>query len=210
MVRFPLVSALVVATGCATMGAAQVPDFVTTIERASPAVVAIVGGSQTLGSGFVVAANRVVTAAHVTRAARGPLSIIVAAKKIDARLLRSDERTDLALLEVTGGTLPAPLSLSQTPPRVGEWVVVLGNPFGGGITATAGIVSAMPGAITATPELAGRLQINAAVNPGNSGGPILNLRGDVIAVASALLPGGQGLAFATPASAARDLLAAAP
>ena len=72
--------------------------------------------------------------------------------------------------------------------------------------ATAGIVSAVPGAIT-TPAFVEKIQINAAVNPGNSGGPGLQLRGEVVGVASSLVPGGQGLAFATPAAAIERLLA---
>jgi serine protease Do len=172
--------------------------------------VAIASSSQTLGSGFVAAPGRVVTAAHVARAAGASPVVIVGGRRLVAKIVASDDGIDVALLEVAGTGLPAPLKISETPAQVGEWVTVLGNPFAAGVTATAGIVSAAPGAITATPDLAKRLQINAAVNPGNSGGPICNMRGEVIGIASTLVPGGQGLAFATPASAIQQLLLTAP
>jgi serine protease Do len=111
----------------------------------------------------------------------------------------------VALLEVSQALTP--LVLATTAPRVGEWIVVLGNPIGGGTTATTGIVSAAPGAISATPELVRRLQIDASVNPGNSGGPVCNLRGEVIGSTTSLVSGAQGIAFATPASALRAFLA---
>jgi serine protease Do len=75
------------------------------------------------------------------------------------------------------------------------------------MTATAGIVSASPGAIAATPELARRIQINASVNPGNSGGPVVNLAGEVVGATTSLVAGGQGIAFATSAAVLRAFLA---
>ncbi|RYY52552.1 MAG: trypsin-like serine protease, partial [Chitinophagaceae bacterium] len=96
-------------------------------------------------------------------------------------------------------------SLDESSP-VGAWVVVLGNPFGTGITATIGILSAKPGAIAEPAYLKRRMQLNAAINPGNSGGPVLNLRGEVIGVASAAVPGGFGLGFAVPASTVKAFL----
>ena len=182
------------------------PDFVALVKRVQPAVVAIAGPADTIGSGYIDATGVVVTAAHVAHAAQ-TLFVRMASGRIPVKMLAADDRDDLAILAAPspirgGGTL----STSVTPPEVGEWIVVLGNPFGAGISATVGIVSALPGSITATEALAARLQINAAVNPGNSGGPVCNVRGEVIGVASSLTPGGQGLAFATPAAAIRRLL----
>jgi serine protease Do len=184
------------------------PDFSALIERIAPAVVAIAGAKATVGSGFVTRGG-VVTAAHVVRGAGSPVAVVSGGERRAARVLATDQARDLALLEVPGYTAAATLPLATAPPRVGEWIVVLGNPFGAGLVATAGIVSATPGAIT-TPAFVEKVQINAAVNPGNSGGPICNLRGEVVAVASSLVPGGQGIAFATPAAAVERLLTAPP
>jgi serine protease Do len=184
---------------------ATAPDFAALIERLAPAVVSIAGAAQTLGSGFGVGGNLVVTAAHVAQAAGSPLYVVAASGKHVARVIKVDDHRDLAVLQVEP---PLP-SIALTPAgsaRVGEWVVVLGNPFGAGVTATVGIVSATPGAITTPAQLAERIQINAAVNPGNSGGPVCNLHGEAVGMASALMPGGQGLAFVTPSSTIRALL----
>lgn len=186
-------------------GQAAPPDFSALVEKLSPAVVAIAGAKTTLGSGFVTRGGLVVTAAHVLAGTGPSLTVVTASGRHTARVLDTNPVTDLAVLELSGQAPTATLPLASTPPRVGEWIVVLGNPFGAGLVATAGIVSAAPGAIT-TPAFKEKLQINAAVNPGNSGGPVCNLRGEVVAVASSLVPGGQGIAFATPAAAVETLL----
>jgi serine protease Do len=179
---------------------AELPDFSAIIERIAPAVVAIAGEKQTVGSGFLVRPAVVVTAAHVVQGAGPSVFVVVGTSRQQARVLATDVAADLALLEIPSPALATPLPLAAAASRVGEWIVVVGNPFGAGVVATAGIVSAAAGAI-ATPALAEKIQINAAVNPGNSGGPVCNLRGEVVAVASSLAPGGQGIAFATPAAA---------
>lgn len=182
------------------------PDFVRVIERVAPSVVGVGDGKQTLGSGFAVAPDLVVTAAHLAEnvGVRATITSLTGRQSVQVVALRKDD--DLALLEVKQ-PLPA-LTLAATLPRVGEWILVLGNPFGAGMVATAGIVSAAPGAIAANPELARRIQINAAVNPGNSGGPVVNLAGEVVGATTTLVAGGQGIAFATSAAAVRSLLEA--
>ena len=195
---------------CASDGVRAVgaqADFVALIARVSPSVVAVGDDSGTLGSGFVVRPGVVVTAAHVVAAAHSQVSVLVGTRRYPARLLGSDEPQDLALLQVALEPPPVPMTLAASAGRVGEWIVVLGNPFGAGTTATIGIVSAAPGVITSPASLAQRIQINASVNPGNSGGPVVNTRGEVVGVANALLPGGQGLGFASTADAVRGLLA---
>jgi serine protease Do len=190
------------AGGCATREPrvpGALPDFVALIERIAPAVVAIGDGTQTLGSGFAVRPTLVITAAHVAQAAGAGAVAVSRQGRQAARLVAMREEDDIAVLELREA-LPA-LALAASPSKVGEWIVVVGNPFGAGTTATAGIVSAAPGAIAATPELARRIQINAAVNPGNSGGPVCNLRGEVVGATTSLVAGGQGIAFATSASA---------
>jgi serine protease Do len=159
-----------------------------------------------VGSGFLSRGGLVVTAAHVVQGAGAAVAVRSSAGRQPARVIATDQARDLALLEVQGQQAPAVLlPLATSPPKVGEWIIVLGNPFGAGLVATAGIVSGAPGAI-ATAAFSEKLQINAAVNPGNSGGPVCNLRGEVVAVASSLVPGGQGIAFATPAAAVDRLL----
>jgi serine protease Do len=181
------------------------PDFVPLVARVSPSVVAVGSGAQTIGSGFVVRPNLIVTAAHVAQAAGSGLIITSHAGKQTARVVGTRDEDDLAVLEI--GQALTPLRLAATPPRVGEWIVVIGNPFGAGTTATAGIVSAAPGAITATPQLARQIQINASVNPGNSGGPVCNLDGDVVGATTTLVAAGQGIAFATSAARINAFLA---
>ena len=189
----------------ALAGQAGAPDFSAWIERIAPAVVAIAGVKTTVGSGFLTRGGVVVTAAHVVQGAGTPITVRLAAGRQPARVIATDQARDLALLEIQGQAPATVLPLATAPPKVGEWIVVLGNPFGAGLVATAGIVSGAPGAI-ATPAFVEKMQINAAVNPGNSGGPVCNLRGEVVAVASSLVPGGQGIAFATPAAAVDRLL----
>lgn len=192
------------------------PDFRSVIARAAPAIVAVGTADRTLGSGFVLAASgatvpkaRIATAAHVVAAAGGAtLTATIDGVRQDAAVVALDRDADVALLEVAsaGGVQGLPLLAAEERHEVGEWIVVLGNPFGTGITATIGIISALPGAIASNDTLKNRIQVNAAVNPGNSGGPVLNLRGEVIGIANATIPGGFGLGFAIPAEALRALL----
>lgn len=190
------------------------PDFRKVIAEAAPAVVAVGEANRTLGSGFVVADAeatphaRVATAAHVVTAAAGALRVTLDGIGRDATVLALDRDVDVALLEVPGvvGVRALRLAAADARHEIGEWIVVLGNPFGSGITATIGIVSALPGAISGNETLKSRIQVNAAVNPGNSGGPVLDADGTVIGIANATIPGGFGLGFAIPADAVADLL----
>ncbi len=193
--------------GCMAGVAPQGPDFVDLIRRVSPAVLGIADERGVIGSGFRLQNTRfVVTAAHVVSALRGSPAVAWDGTRWPVRVLGTDGKNDLALLELPADAPMPGLALAAAAPAMGEWLLVLGRPFGTRTTATMGIVSASPGTIAATPELMTRIQINAAVNPGNSGGPVINLKGEVIGVASALLPAGQGLAFAIPASAILPLL----
>ncbi len=195
--------------GCVQSVVLQSPDFVDLVRRASPAVVGVSDDRGVIGTGFRLIDTRfVVTAAHLLHSARGSPSVVWEDRRWPVRVLRTDVHNDLAILELlSDAPIPGlPLVASASAPATGSWIVVLGRPFGTKTTATVGIVSATPGTIAAAPELMERIQINAAVNPGNSGGPVVNLRGEVIGVASALLPAGQGLAFAIPAAAVTGLL----
>lgn len=191
--------------GCARH--APLPDVATAIARAAPSTVGVGDRQGIGGSGFVLAGTTlVVTAAHVVKDLTAPLLVRSAGSSVEAQLALLDDAADLALLRVRHATPPPGLALCAQPPAVGQWVVVLGCPFGTSPTATVGIVSALPGAVLEPPALARRLQLNAAVNPGNSGGPVVDLRGQVIGVANATVPGGYGLGFAVPAAELQALL----
>jgi S1-C subfamily serine protease len=201
-----LAGALPGLSACAARSPRRLPDFADLIARLAPSVVAVAGAGDTVGTAFWIGPGLLATAAHVLDAARGAPRVRLGDRFHPARAAGQDAALDVALLSVEAGGTPPPLTPTNRRPRVGEWVVVLGNPFGGGITATVGIVSAAPGAITSTRALAAQLQINASVNPGNSGGPVCNADGDVIGVATGFIPGGQGLAFVTPIAVVTALM----
>ena len=165
------------------------------------------------GSGFVVSSDGyVVTNNHVIDGAtKIQVSFDVAgpgeAPKYDAKLIGTDPRTDIALLKIQSDkTFPA-VKLAERDPRVGDWALAVGNPFGLGGTVTAGIVSALARDIGSGPY--DYLQIDAAVNRGNSGGPTFNLDGDVIGVNTAIYSpsgGSVGIAFAVPAKTVGEVV----
>ncbi len=186
------------------------PDLVDLIRRTSPAVVAVADGRGIVGSGFRLADTRlIVTAAHLVTGSRGSTFVVWNGTRWPSRTLRVDSEQDLALLELEADAPMPGLALvaggAATAP--GEWIIVLGLPFGARTTATVGIVSAEPGTVQEPASLRGRIQLNVAVNPGNSGGPVVNLDGRVIGVATATIPGGSGLGFAVPVAAITALTA---
>jgi serine protease Do len=161
------------------------------------------GASQ--GSGFFVSDDGyIVTNNHVVE--NGPKFTIVQhdGTELDAKLIGTDPKTDLAVLKVDAKEKFTYVAFSEEKSRVGEWVVAVGNPFGLGGTVTAGIVSASGRDIGSGPY-DDFLQIDAAVNKGNSGGPAFNLKGEVIGVNTAIFSpsgGNVGIAFAISASSA--------
>ncbi len=125
-----------------------------------------------------------------------------------ARVIGTDPRTDLALIKIDGRNDFPHVSLSETPPRIGDWVLAVGNPFGLGGTVTAGIVSANGRDIGAGPY-DDFIQIDAPVNRGNSGGPTFDVNGNVIGVNTAIFSpsgGNVGIAFAIPATTVRAVV----
>ncbi|SFH06314.1 Do family serine endopeptidase [Methylobacterium gossipiicola] len=155
-----------------------------------------------MGSGFIISADGyVVTNNHVVDKAKTVQVTLDDNRTLDAKIIGKDPKTDLALLKITdGGPFPY-VSLSKAAPRVGDWVVAIGNPFGLGGTVTAGIVSARGRDIGAGPY-DDFLQIDAPINKGNSGGPTFNVGGEVVGVNTAIASpsgGSVGLAFAIPA-----------
>jgi len=162
------------------------------------------------GSGFIISADGyVVTNNHVVNDAREVEVLMDDGKIVTAKVVGRDPRTDLALLKIDGRTDLPWVKIAATPPRVGDWVLAVGNPFGLGGTVTAGIVSARGRDIGAGPY-DDFLQIDAAVNRGNSGGPTFNLAGEVIGVNTAIVSptgGNIGIAFAIPADVVARVVA---
>jgi serine protease Do len=160
------------------------------------------------GSGFLVSRDGyIVTNNHVIDKAAEISVTFESDEKFDAELVGADARTDIAILKIKSDkTFDKYLEFSSKTPRVGDWVLAVGNPFGLGGTVTAGIVSAMSRDIGSGPY--DYLQIDAAVNRGNSGGPAVNLEGQVVGVNTAIFSpsgGNVGIAFAVPADIARDV-----
>jgi serine protease Do len=163
-----------------------------------------------LGSGFVLSADGVViTNNHVIEGADRIEVILQSGERLPARVVGRDPATDLAVLRVTArAPLPAVAWGDSDRARVGDLVIAIGNPFGLGGTVTVGIVSARNRNIDA-----GRyddfIQTDAAINRGNSGGPLFNMAGKVIGVNTAIVSptgGSVGVGFATPAALARPVV----
>ena len=164
-----------------------------------------------VGSGFVISADgHIVTNHHVVAGAREIAVTFHDKRKLAARLVGADPKTDLALLKVEAEEPLAHAAFGDSGAvRVGDWVVAVGNPFGLGHSATAGIVSARGRQIGAGPY-DDFLQISAPINRGNSGGPTFNLKGEVIGVNTAIFSpngGNVGIGFAVPAALANDIVA---
>jgi S1-C subfamily serine protease len=168
------------------------------------------------GTGFVIdEQGHVVTNAHVVENAEKVRLLVEGEQLIPATVVGSDLSTDLAVLKVDPDDVElAPLELaSSSEVRVGDPVLAIGNPFGLEDTVTSGIVSARQRRITAPDGYAteGAIQTDAAVNPGNSGGPLVDLEGRVIGVNSQIATGGvaeqsAGIGFAVPADTVREIV----
>lgn len=164
------------------------------------------------GSGFFISEDGyIVTNNHVIDDGQAFTIVMTDGKEYDAKLVGKDSRTDLALLKVDSPNTKFTYVqfADDEKVRVGDWVVAVGNPFGLGGTVTAGIISARGRNIGSGPY-DDYLQIDAAVNRGNSGGPGFNLNGEVVGINTAIFSpsgGNVGIAFAIPASVAKDVIA---
>ncbi len=161
------------------------------------------------GSGFFISADGfAVTNNHVVDKAETVSVQTDDGKSHTAKVIGTDPRTDLALIKVDGNNFPF-ARLSDKLPRVGDWVLAVGNPFGLSSTVTAGIVSARGRDIGSGPY-DDFLQIDAPVNKGNSGGPTFDIDGNVVGVNTAIFSpsgGNVGIAFAIPASTVTTVIA---
>ena len=172
------------------------------VEQVGPAVCLIEvrhGQRGGHGSGFAISPDGlVITNSHVVHRATQIAAHFPDGRRFTARLIGEDPATDVALLRVEASDVPF-VELGQSGIlQVGQIAIAIGNPLGFQTTVTAGVVSALGRAL---PSASGRMiddviQTDAALNPGNSGGPLLNSRGQVIGVNTAIIPGAQGICFA--------------
>jgi len=160
------------------------------------------------GSGFFISGDGyAVTNNHVVDKAESVQVTTDDGKIHEAKVIGTDPRTDLALIKVEGGSFPY-VKLSDKTPRIGDWVLAVGNPFGLGGTVTAGIVSARGRDIGAS-AYDDFIQIDAPVNKGNSGGPTFDTEGNVIGVNTAIFSpsgGSVGIAFAIPSDTVKSVI----
>ncbi len=161
------------------------------------------------GSGFIVSADGyILTNAHVLEGADEVTVRLTDRREFPAKVVGADARTDVAVIKIEGRELHV-VRIAERPPRSGEWVLAIGSPFGLENTATAGIVSSTARAVSG--ELAVPfIQTDVAVNPGNSGGPLFNLDGEVIGMNSMIFSetgGYMGISFAVPIDLAMDVRA---
>lgn len=201
--------------------------IVKAVEKAGPAVVRIdtvkrtinpMGGlfgrgpaiqqQQGQGSGFIVDADGVIlTNAHVVEGASEVGVTLPDGRSFTGKVLGADPLTDVAVVKVVGSRLPVATLGDSSRVRPGEWAIAIGNPLGLDNTVTAGIISAIQRTnAVGEGQRVPYIQTDAAVNPGNSGGPLINERGQVIGINTAIRQApGAGLSFAIPINTARQI-----
>jgi len=160
------------------------------------------------GSGFIVDANGIVlTNAHVVQDAKEVMVKLTDKREFIAKVLGSDEKSDVAVLKIDARNLPTVRLGDPSSVKVGEWVVAIGAPFGFENSVTQGIVSAK-GRVLPDGSYVPFLQTDVAINPGNSGGPLFNLDGEVIGINSQIYSrsgGYQGVSFSIPMDVAMNV-----
>ncbi len=202
-------------------------DFMGIADRASAVVVNIVslstgegdsgsGGMPTLqptppprgGSGIIIDADGyILTNWHVVEDSDKVIVTLIDGATYSAQIVGADPNTDLALLRVTPReSLPSAVLGDSDAVRPGEWVVAIGHPSGLSHTVTVGVVSAINRDFTGNAAFSHYIQTDAAINQGNSGGPLLNIRGEVIGINTLIIANRQNLAFSIPINLARRVI----
>lgn len=231
-----MVGVVAVLLGCALAAAAvmapspaaghEMPDVTSVFENQKEAVVAIKAKKEMprsrhplfgmptprqprvgQGSGFIIDSKGFVLTNHHVVADTDSIKVAMSnGETYDAELVGSDEKFDIALLELKADrTFPAVNMGDSSELKVGQWVVAIGNPFGLDFSVTTGVVSAKGRSIGHS-AYDNFLQTDAAINPGNSGGPLFNLEGEVVGVNTAIIKGGQGIGFAVPIDMVQSIL----
>jgi len=159
--------------------------------------------TKSLGSGVIISADGyILTNNHVVADARDVKVKLPSGVIREAKVIGTDEKTDLALIKVDAEGLKAAKLADSDSLQVGDWVVAIGNPFGLSRTVTAGIVSAKGRELGAGPY-DDFIQTDASINPGNSGGPLFNTSGEVVGINTAINAAAQGIGFAIPINIAK-------
>jgi serine protease Do len=161
------------------------------------------------GSGFIVTADGyILTNAHVVDGANTVTVKMTDRREYNAKVVGVDERTDVAVIKIDAKNLPTVRIGDASKLKPGEWVIAIGSPFGFENSVTAGIVSATARSMPGESNFAPFIQTDVAVNPGNSGGPLFNLNGEVIGINSQIYSrtgGYMGLSFAVPIDVANNV-----
>jgi serine protease Do len=164
--------------------------------------------AKSLGSGFIVSKDGyIMTNNHVVKDASEIIVRLDDRRELKAKIIGTDERSDVALLKIEADNLPVAKIGKSEDLKVGEWVLAIGSPFGFDSSATAGIVSAKGRALPRE-NYVPFIQTDVAINPGNSGGPLFNLDGEVVGVNSQIYSrtgGYMGLSFSIPIEVAMDV-----
>lgn len=187
------------------------------VERVGPAVVKIEmeaarkrGSQNAAGQGSGVIFRRdgqILTNAHVVEGARTVRVILADGRQFEAGVVGADREHDIAAIRIGAQNLPV-AELSEHALKVGQLVVAVGNPYGLGWTVTSGVVSALNRELPNPRggKLANLIQTDAPINPGSSGGPLVDSHGRVVGITTAVVPFGQGLGFAVPTMTALRIL----
>ena len=218
---------LVLSVVClASNASAQYPSFADLAEKLMPSVVNISSfsalentdmssdnteASESLGSGFIIDKDGyIITNNHVVDKADSIQVTLFDNQRLEAKLIGKDPKTDLALIKIEAKAQLQPVTFGDSDKiRVGDWILAIGNPFGLGGSVTAGIVSAKSRDIESGPY-DNFIQTDAAINQGNSGGPMFNMNGEVIGISSAIFSttgASQGIGFAIPVNLADWVIA---
>ena len=158
------------------------------------------------GSGVIISSDGdVLTNNHVVDGAKTITVKFADGRELDADIVGTDRKTDLALLKVRDARgLPEARLGDSDALAVGDWVMAIGNPFGLEATVTVGVLSGK-GRVIGTGPYDDFLQTDASINPGNSGGPLFNTTGEVVGINTAIVPGGQGIGFSIPINLAKEI-----
>ena len=164
------------------------------------------------GSGFIISKEgHIVTNHHVVANTTSIKVTLTDGRVFDAILVGSNEPSDIAIIKINADSdLPVAQLGNSDELRQGDWVLAIGNPYGFDHTVTSGIVSALGRNVTdsqgSTVSTAELIQTNAAINQGNSGGPLINMKGQVIGINTAIIPYAQGIGFAIAIDGVKDIL----